>query len=144
MAGADLAPARALVYRDVPIRDRGEMLSLTDMWRAAGADPSRQPAEWMRSAQAADFIDHILAILGISQDGPPMMPGSRPGAVSVHRVDFRPMPGQQLNHDFRYAGAAAFLRYAAHFRPALPHLAGCSTVGGGSQGVQQLQRHVDG
>ena len=35
MAGADLAPARALVYRDVPIRDRGEMLSLTDMWRAA-------------------------------------------------------------------------------------------------------------
>ena len=90
MAGADLAPARALVYRDVPIRDRGEMLSLTDMWRAAGADPSRQPAEWMRSAQAADFIDHILAILGISQDEAiqRVKGGSDPGTWAHWQIGF--------------------------------------------------------
>ena len=27
----------ALVYQGVTIRDRGEMLSLTDMWKAAGS-----------------------------------------------------------------------------------------------------------
>ena len=59
MAGADLAPARALVYRDVPIRDRGEMLSLTDMWRAAG-EPARgvwvvQP-DWAECWGAADLV----------------------------------------------------------------------------------------
>ena len=58
MAGADLAPARALVYRDVPIRDRGEMLSLTDMWRAAGEPASGRPADWRRK-EGADFIDFV-------------------------------------------------------------------------------------
>ena len=68
MAGADLAPARALVYSGVTIRERGEMLCLTDMWRAAGADPSRHPTEWIRSAQAAEFIDHVLGVLRLSRD----------------------------------------------------------------------------
>jgi hypothetical protein len=31
-------------------------LNLTDMWRAAGADPSKRPADWLRSQQAREFM----------------------------------------------------------------------------------------
>ncbi|NFV80030.1 KilA-N domain-containing protein [Magnetospirillum aberrantis] len=60
-----------LIYNGTAIRDRGEMLNLTDMWKAAGADPSRQPAEWLRSADAERFIEFLAESLnmGNSQDG---------------------------------------------------------------------------
>lgn len=62
-------PAR-FVYNGEVIRDRNEMLSLTDMWKAAGADPSRQPSEWLRSADAQRFISFVTDTLnlGISQN----------------------------------------------------------------------------
>lgn len=49
----------ALVYNGEVIHAKSEMLSLTDMWKAAGADPSRSPAEWSRSADAQRFIEFI-------------------------------------------------------------------------------------
>lgn len=57
------------LYQGIKINERGEMLSLTDMWKAAGADPSQQPAEWLRSAEAVRFIEFIAENLnlGISQ-----------------------------------------------------------------------------
>ena len=60
----------ALVYEGTPIGRRAEMLSLTDMWNASGADPSRQPAEWSRSADAQRFITFLVDVLnlGNSQD----------------------------------------------------------------------------
>ena len=64
-------PSRApLAFGGAIIHDRGDMLSLTDMWRAAGADTSRAPAEWMRSADAERFISFVLETLnmGISHD----------------------------------------------------------------------------
>lgn len=65
----DKLPAR-FVYNGEVIRDRNEMLSLTDMWKAAGADPSRQPSEWLRSADAQRFISFVTDTLnlGISQN----------------------------------------------------------------------------
>jgi hypothetical protein len=56
-------------YGTSMINERGEMLSLTDMWKAAGADPSRQPAEWLRSAEATRFCEYLAESLnlGISQ-----------------------------------------------------------------------------
>ena len=47
------------LYQGVKINERGEMLSLTDMWKAAGSDPSRRPAEWLRSAEATRFIEFL-------------------------------------------------------------------------------------
>jgi len=44
-----------LVYNGEVIRDRNEMLSLTDMWRAAGGDEARRPANWARK-EGAEFI----------------------------------------------------------------------------------------
>ncbi|MFG1300712.1 KilA-N domain-containing protein [Xanthobacter sp. V3C-3] len=49
-----------LVYDGVEIHDRGEMLCLTDMWKAQGSDPARNVAEWLRSADAKRFIE-VLA-----------------------------------------------------------------------------------
>lgn len=49
----------ALVYNGAVIRDRGDRLNLTDMWRAAGSDPSRTPAEWQRSLEAQRFIEFV-------------------------------------------------------------------------------------
>lgn len=57
-----------LTYNGLLIRNRGEMLCLTDMWKAAGSDPSKEPAAWQRSAQATEFIEFILGFLRISQD----------------------------------------------------------------------------
>lgn len=46
-----------LSFNGAMIRDRNEMLSLTDMWRAHGSDPARQPANWLVSADARHFIE---------------------------------------------------------------------------------------
>lgn len=45
-----------LVYNGEVIRDRDEMLSITDMWRAQGADPAQQPTNWLSSQEAKRFI----------------------------------------------------------------------------------------
>lgn len=55
-----------LTLNGQPIRDRGEMLSLTDMWKAAGSDPSKRPADWSRK-EGASFIDHMNAVLNVPQ-----------------------------------------------------------------------------
>ncbi len=44
------------------------MLSLTDMWKAAGADASKAPAQWQRPSQAVEFIEHVSLIVGNSHD----------------------------------------------------------------------------
>jgi hypothetical protein len=58
-----------LIYSGIAIGCRDEMLSLTDMWRAAGSDPARQPAEWQRSADALRFVEFLTETfnLGNSQ-----------------------------------------------------------------------------
>ncbi|MEN6631786.1 MAG: KilA-N domain-containing protein, partial [Candidatus Polarisedimenticolia bacterium] len=58
MTTNDIA-SKALVYNGAVIRDRNEMLSLTDMWKAQGADPARQPANWLASADAKRFIETL-------------------------------------------------------------------------------------
>ncbi|KQT59976.1 hypothetical protein ASG52_19820 [Methylobacterium sp. Leaf456] len=59
-----------LTYGGKPIHDRGEMVSLTDMWRAAGADPSKQPAKWRELPSTRDFAAHLAdVILRKSEDG---------------------------------------------------------------------------
>lgn len=58
----------ALVYNGAIISDRQEMLSLTDMWKAAGSDPQKAPAQWQRLPQAIEFIDHVADIVGKSHN----------------------------------------------------------------------------
>lgn len=49
----------ALVYNGEILHAKSDMLSLTDMWKADGADPARKPAEWLRSADAQRFIEFL-------------------------------------------------------------------------------------
>lgn len=39
-----------MVSRGQVIRDRSDMLCLTDMWKAAGEDVNKQPAKWREHA----------------------------------------------------------------------------------------------
>lgn len=55
-----------LNYQGHIIADKGEMLSLTDMWKAAGGDDAKRPANWARK-DGADFIVHMHSVLNVPQ-----------------------------------------------------------------------------
>lgn len=52
-----------LVYKGVEIIAKGEMLSLTNMWNAAGADPSKQPAKWRELPSTKEFAGYIADVI---------------------------------------------------------------------------------
>lgn len=54
-----------ITYHGVIIHDRQEKLSLTDMWRASGADESRRPVIWLGSAEAKRFIEFLAETLNV-------------------------------------------------------------------------------
>lgn len=54
-----MSSALVLSYQGTEIRERGEMLSLTDMWKAGGSDPSKAPAQWLRSDAAQEFVSFV-------------------------------------------------------------------------------------
>jgi hypothetical protein len=53
-----MIPTSTLSYRGAPIRLRGAMLNLTDMWRAAGCPEHRRPAKWLAFEETARFRAH--------------------------------------------------------------------------------------
>ncbi len=61
-----LAP---LVYEGEIINARDEMLSLTDMWKAAKSDPSKRPVEWLRGENAQRFVNFMAEDLGMGEVG---------------------------------------------------------------------------
>lgn len=48
-----------LVYNGVEISARAEMVSLTDMWRAAGSPSNQDPPQWARTPVAEAFIEAV-------------------------------------------------------------------------------------
>lgn len=52
-----------LVYNGVTINDRGEKLSLTDMWNASGADPNKQPAKWRDLPSTREFVGYLADVI---------------------------------------------------------------------------------
>lgn len=55
-----------LNYEGHVIADKGDMLSLTDMWKANGSDQSKRPVEWLRSKSAREFIGFLKEMVGNS------------------------------------------------------------------------------
>ena len=51
------------------------MLSLTDIYKAAGRPPNKDPVQWLRHADTKDFVAFhrhgILSTLSVSQSGFP-------------------------------------------------------------------------
>lgn len=58
--------ASPLTYNGLSIHERGEMLSLTDMWRAAGSPEELRPAEWRRYPRTEKRANHIATTVGLS------------------------------------------------------------------------------
>ena len=56
-----------LTFNGVAIRDAGEMLSLTDMWKAAGSEEAKRPANWARK-KGSPFIETV-ALAGNMPEG---------------------------------------------------------------------------
>lgn len=52
---SSLAP---LIYNGTPIRDRNELLNLTDAWKAAGSPANMEPWNWARK-EGASFIEAV-------------------------------------------------------------------------------------
>lgn len=48
-----------LYFKSQAIREDGEFLCLTDMWRAAGAVDSKRPSDWLASSQGREFAEFV-------------------------------------------------------------------------------------
>lgn len=78
------APSEGLAFHGAAIRDRDQSLSLTDMWKAAGGDPSRKPAHWMRSEVARDFIAFVAENLKVAESQLCIVVAGRGGGTWAH------------------------------------------------------------
>src|SRR3954465_2549791 len=56
-----MTPTSTLSYQGRPIRLRGTMLNLTDMWRAAGCPEHRRPTSWLILEDPLRFRAHAQA-----------------------------------------------------------------------------------
>lgn len=48
-------------HNGVVVSERDEMLSLTDMWKAAGSPANKDPAQWLRQAGTVEFVECVAA-----------------------------------------------------------------------------------
>ena len=58
-----------LIYAGHRINERDEMLSLTDMWRAAGRPENLKPNDWVSQERTAKRIDHLYKTSIATTDG---------------------------------------------------------------------------
>lgn len=82
--GLPVRTGNVLSYRGAMISDRGETLSLTDMWKAAGAPANQDPAQWSRSAAAEAFIEAVSVNMGISHNKLVETKAGRSGGTWAH------------------------------------------------------------
>jgi hypothetical protein len=73
-----------LIYGDTPIRTRGEMVCLTEMWRAAGSDPSKRPVNWLASVEAKNFIRFLEESLNVRNSDLLQIEQGRSGSTWAH------------------------------------------------------------
>lgn len=60
------SPSQELTYEGHLIHRQDEMLSLTDMWRAAGSPGQQTPAKWRVLPTAKSFVEHVSLTIGKS------------------------------------------------------------------------------
>lgn len=73
-----------LVYNGEVIHQRDEMLSLTDMWRAAGSPSGRAPPDWIALASSQEFIACVEAGLNAGISGIKTRKGRYGGGTEAH------------------------------------------------------------
>lgn len=78
--------AISLIYNGTQIRDRGEFLNLTDMWKAAGSPPGRAPSDWLALESAKEFVGYVSATLPDNAGNPGIIEAvrGRNGGTMAH------------------------------------------------------------
>ncbi|MFY9291574.1 MAG: phage antirepressor KilAC domain-containing protein [Methylorubrum rhodinum] len=90
-----------LTYGGKPIHDRGETVSLTDMWRAAGSPKEKRPADWLAQVSTKDFVSHVEATLDAGQSGIQTAKGGRGvGGSTFAHWQIGLAYAKYLSHDF--------------------------------------------
>ena len=77
------APVASLIYNGQLIRDRNEMLSLTDMWRAAGHPEEKRPSDWLAKA-GSEFVEYVALAQNTAVGGILSSTRGRNGATYAH------------------------------------------------------------
>lgn len=83
MSDGNVVPSTALVYQGTLIADKGEMLSLTDMWKAAGSLENREPFNWSRKEGGA-FIDAVALAHNLTENQVMTTRRGKGGATFAH------------------------------------------------------------
>jgi len=73
-----------LTYNGRPIRERGEMLSLKDMWRAAGGEDSKRPSDWLALPATVEFVSYISDMVNAEISGIIQTERGRNGGTWAH------------------------------------------------------------
>ncbi|NLS06278.1 KilA-N domain-containing protein [Rhizobium sp. P32RR-XVIII] len=66
-----------LNYQGHVIADKGDMLSLTDMWKAAGGEDARRPSDWLALSSTKEFREAVEATLDAGNPGIQVKRGGR-------------------------------------------------------------------
>lgn len=99
MSKHEVIPAGQLVYGGVTIREKGEMLSLTDMWKAAGSPDNREPFNWSRKEGAA-FIDAVSVSLNLPDSQVYRATRGKHGGGTLGHWQIAIAYAKYLSHDF--------------------------------------------
>ena len=131
----------AMIYGKTVIHDRAEMISLTDMWRAAGADPSKQPAKWRELPSTRDFAAHLAdVVLRISEDG--LFEVRRgTGAGTWAHWHMALAYARYLNHDF-HVWANTVVRNRMEEMSGTPQLRAPAIDGGDPATILLVMQHL--
>jgi KilA-N domain len=73
-----------LTYNGTDIRDRDEILCLTDMWKAAGSHEEQRPAQWARHTEGRVFIEYVAASLNLTAEQVYNVSRGRHGGTWAH------------------------------------------------------------
>ena len=108
-----------LTYEGTDIRKRGQMLNLTDMWRAAGAPAGRRPSLWLALGETAQFRSYLRTL--------PLHGGSGTAPLNVGQDDIMRPETDGLVIGGRGKGGATWahwqlaLAYAQYLSPPFHH-----------------------
>lgn len=73
-----------LVFNGAAIRDRAEMLSVTDMWKAGGSIDAKRPTDWLALASTKEFVACVDASFNAGKSGIETIRGGRQPGTWAH------------------------------------------------------------
>jgi hypothetical protein len=112
-----------LSYQGSPIRLRGAMLNLTDMWQAADRPPNRRPSDWLALEETGRFRTHA----GIHHTGATDLFAPNAGLAGICHLDSDGLVATvRGNQGGTWAHWQLALTYARYLSP--PFHLWCNTV----------------